>query len=214
MKLEFTKEQHAEFIKNHFQVITGHVLDENNELYYILPTKEEYTKDDHMIAKIQAEKFGFKVNNSYLVEDYTPENKTFCANYERDNYPEKPNSSTDNISTTIYNFPKIDGKYLYVIGIDPFEESEQDEIIKKVRQKLLDRSIVGYRKYKTTIWDNTDENYMLHLQDELLDGANYCEQMMRLGRFSAKVAEILESEHNNMSAGELIRKEYTNLFKK
>ena len=55
---------------------------------------------------------------------------------------------------------------------------------------------------------------MLHLQDELLDGANYCEQMMRLGIFSAKVAEILESEHNNMSAGELIRKEYTNLFKK
>ena len=32
MKLEFTKEQHAEFIKNHFQVVTGYVLDENNEL--------------------------------------------------------------------------------------------------------------------------------------------------------------------------------------
>ena len=30
MKLNFTKEEHELFIKNHFQVVTGHVLDEEN----------------------------------------------------------------------------------------------------------------------------------------------------------------------------------------
>jgi hypothetical protein len=128
MKLEFTKEQHLEFINNHFQVLTAHTVNENSEIYYILPSKEEYTKDDQLIARIQAEKFGFKVKDSYLVEDYKPENKTFCANYERDN----------NLIT---------------------EDSESYD-------------------------------------------------------FSEKVVQILESEPNDMSAGELIRKEYKIFFNK
>ena len=32
MKLSFTKEEHEEFIKNHFQIKTAHVIDEENEI--------------------------------------------------------------------------------------------------------------------------------------------------------------------------------------
>jgi hypothetical protein len=128
MKLEFTKEQHLEFITNHFQVLTAHTIDEDNEICIILPSKEEYTKDDQLIAKIQAEKFGFKVNDSYVIEEYNPYNKTFCANYERDN---------------------------------------------------------------NLIAEYSESDY-----------------------FSKKVVQILESEPNDMSAGELIRKEYTIFFNK
>jgi hypothetical protein len=84
MKLSFTKEEHEEFIKNHFQIKTAHVIDEENEMYYIIPVKEDYTKHDRVIAKTQAEKFGFVFGDGLMVLDYKPIKPT-CANYERDN---------------------------------------------------------------------------------------------------------------------------------
>lgn len=90
----------------------------------------------------------------------------------------------------------------------------QDKIVEQVRKKLLDRSQVGVKKYGTTIWDNTDENYMKHLQDELLDGANYCEQMMRLGQFAAVVSAFIESEPNDQELGTKIRKFYKEIMEK
>ena len=86
-----------------------------------------------------------------------------------------------------------------------------DKIVQQVSQKLHDRSQVGIKKYGTTIWDNTDENYMKHLQDELLDGANYCEQMMRLGEFAKTVSFLVENEPNNMTLGIQIRAAYNKL---
>lgn len=90
----------------------------------------------------------------------------------------------------------------------------QDKIVEQVRAKLLDRSQVGIKKYGTTIWDNTDENYMKHLQDELLDGANYCEQMMRLGEFAKVVATLVEGEPNDMMLGARIRAAYRGIKEK
>lgn len=92
-----------------------------------------------------------------------------------------------------------------------YERDNIDPIVESVRTKLLDRSKVGIKKYNTTIWDNTDENYIKHLQDELLDGANYCEQKLRLGQFTAKVSEILDKEDNYYTIGEKISKEYNKL---
>lgn len=88
-----------------------------------------------------------------------------------------------------------------------------DKIVEQVREKLLERSQVGVKKYGATIWDNTDENYMKHLQDELLDGANYCEQLMRLGEFSKIVSALVEAEPNDQRLGEAIRFHYNQLIK-
>ncbi len=88
----------------------------------------------------------------------------------------------------------------------------QDNIVEEVREKLLKRSNIGMQKYNTSIFDNTDENYMQHLQDELLDGANYCQQMMRLGKFAARISEIIEATPNDYQCGELVRKEYYKLL--
>jgi len=87
-----------------------------------------------------------------------------------------------------------------------------DQIVENVRQKLLDRSSVGIKKYGTTIWDNNDENYLKHLQDELLDGANYCEQKMRLGAFTTDVITLIENESHDQTLGTEIRKIYNKLI--
>jgi hypothetical protein len=98
-----------------------------------------------------------------------------------------------------------------VLGFIRPQKEQMDKIVEQVRQKLLERSQVGIRKYGSTIWDNTDENYMKHLQDELLDGANYCEQMIRLGEFAKLSAALIESEPNDQELGRAIRFYYNEL---
>jgi len=88
-----------------------------------------------------------------------------------------------------------------------------DKIVERVREKLLKRSEVGIKKYGDTIWENTDENYMKHLQEELLDGANYCEQVMRLGDFTTKVVKTIEAEPNDVILGAVVRALYQQLKK-
>lgn len=130
---------------------------------------------------------------------FTPIKKKYgCANYERDNIEifEPP------ITSSPLKF--------YIVGIDSITE-KIDPIVEQVKEKLTSRSQIGIKKYNTTIFDNTDENYMQHLQDELLDGANYCQQMMRLGKFSMDVSKILDIETNYYTIGELVSKEYKKL---
>jgi hypothetical protein len=55
---------------------------------------------------------------------------------------------------------------------------------------------------------------MKHLQDELLDGANYCEQMMRLGEFAKVIATLVEGEPNDMMLGARIRAAYRGIKEK
>lgn len=83
-----------------------------------------------------------------------------------------------------------------------------DPIVENVRTKLLDRSTLGLKKYNTTIWDNNSDNYLKHLQEELLDGANYCEKMMIMGLFSKDVVEIIEHTPNDSDLGKKIRDRY------
>lgn len=87
-----------------------------------------------------------------------------------------------------------------------------DQIVLGVINKLQTRSAIGLRKYGTSIWRNTDENYFKHLQDELLDGANYCEQMLRLGEFSTQVVTLIENEPNDQELGKKIREAYNKLL--
>ena len=61
----------------------------------------------------------------------------------------------------------------YVHGRDPVVES--------VKSKLTERSIVGMEKYGTDLTrrDVDTQGWLNHLQQELLDAANYCECLIR-----------------------------------
>jgi len=236
MKLSFTKNEHEEFIKNHFQIKTAHVIDEENEMYYIIPVKEDYTKHDRVIAKTQAEKFGFVFGDGLMVLDYKPIKPT-CANYERDNvesiikdeYGQNPLLSemeqniADYIAKKDWRLELLEKQTrdIFMMNADTVIDSKaglflkkqpcKDAIVESVRQKLLDRSNVGLKKYNSSIFDNIDENYIKHLQEELLDGANYCEQVLRLGEFTKVIIEILQADQNEMSVGNKIIREYNKL---
>lgn len=224
MKLSFTKEEHEEFIKNHFQIKTAHVIDEENEMYYILPVKEDYTKHDRVIAKTQAEKFGFVFGDGLMVLDYKPIKPT-CANYERDNVlmSEMEQNIADYL-TTVFPYEKqeniINGllkHYDYVEVYPVFQRlsykgknriinSEcQDPVVESVRQKLLDRSNVGIKKYNTTLETNNTDNYLKHAQEEAMDLSNYLEKLMQQ---KEDITQIVAKYPNNMELGSEIRKIY------
>jgi len=43
---------------------------------------------------------------------------------------------------------------------------------------------VGMSKYNTTLKSNNTDNFLLHLQEELLDAANYIEKLLQDGKKS------------------------------
>jgi len=54
----------------------------------------------------------------------------------------------------------------------------RDKVVERVREKLLNRSQIGIKKYNKTLDNNLGENYLNHLQEELLDAINYIETFM------------------------------------
>lgn len=58
----------------------------------------------------------------------------------------------------------------------------QDSIIKKVIDKLTSRSQVGIKKYGTTLDrdDLSTKEWLIHLQEELMDACGYIEKLISL----------------------------------
>ena len=87
-----------------------------------------------------------------------------------------------------------------------------DKNVESVRQKLLDRSVVGFAKYNCTT-ERTDiglDGWLNHLQQELMDAAIYCQAAMNnqsdiatleqeIKQVRARLARV-ESEHADMLA--------------
>lgn len=55
---------------------------------------------------------------------------------------------------------------------------KQDPIVQKVIDKYIQRSQVGIKKYGTTLEENNNDNYLLHLQHELMDASLYIEKLL------------------------------------
>ena len=55
----------------------------------------------------------------------------------------------------------------------------EDPIIEKVCDQLVSRSDVGYKKYGVTLDEDVPDlqKWLQHLQEELLDAANYVEKL-------------------------------------
>lgn len=54
-----------------------------------------------------------------------------------------------------------------------------DKIVLSVIKKLNDRSEVGIKKYGTSLEDNHTDDMLVHLQEELMDAANYIEKLIQ-----------------------------------
>ena len=61
---------------------------------------------------------------------------------------------------------------------DHFEMQKKDAIVESVVAKYLRRSKVGIDKYGTTLEENNTDNFLLHLQEELMDASLYIEKLM------------------------------------
>jgi len=56
-------------------------------------------------------------------------------------------------------------------------EMKRDRIVESVVEKFRSRSEVGIRKYGTTLADNNTDDFLIHLQEELMDAILYIEKL-------------------------------------
>lgn len=80
-----------------------------------------------------------------------------------------------------------------------------DRIVNNVLQKYRTRSTVGQLKYHTTLEENNKDNYLNHLQEELMDATLYIEKLIQSDRY---INELVRNVSNDAHLGELIRRKY------
>jgi hypothetical protein len=59
-------------------------------------------------------------------------------------------------------------------------EIKEDTIVSSVMFQLAQRSMVGQKKYGTTLDDNESDDFLEHLKQELLDAVLYIEKLKRM----------------------------------
>jgi hypothetical protein len=78
----------------------------------------------------------------------------------------------------------------------------RDKIVEFVIDKYLERSQVGITKYGTTIENNNKDNYLKHLQEELMDATLYLEKLITLNK---EITELVRNNSDDADLGKLIR---------
>jgi len=53
-----------------------------------------------------------------------------------------------------------------------------DKIVEQLIDKYRQRSELGIKKYGTTLADNNTDNFLIHLQQELMDASLYIEKLL------------------------------------
>lgn len=79
----------------------------------------------------------------------------------------------------------------------------RDEIVEKVVDKFLERSQVGITKYGTTLENNNKDNYLVHLQEELMDATLYIQKLLDQEQ---EITMLVKKHPNDCELGMLIRK--------
>jgi len=82
----------------------------------------------------------------------------------------------------------------------------KDPIIEKVVNKIIERSEVGIKKYNTTLHDNNRDNFLNHLQMELMDAVNYIEKLQSQNDFLDLQNEVIQwaEDKGILSSGTII----------
>jgi hypothetical protein len=78
----------------------------------------------------------------------------------------------------------------------------RDKIVENVVNKYLERSQVGITKYGTTLENNNKDNYLKHLQEELMDATLYLEKIMYLNQ---EITNLVRDHSNDAELGMKIR---------
>ena len=56
----------------------------------------------------------------------------------------------------------------------------KDKIVEQVLEKFSTRSEIGIKKYGTTLQDNDTDDFLNHLQEELMDAVLYIQKLKQL----------------------------------
>ena len=59
-----------------------------------------------------------------------------------------------------------------------FEMEKKDAIVESLINKYQQRSKLGISKYGTTLQENNTDDFLLHLQEELMDASLYIEKLI------------------------------------
>lgn len=79
----------------------------------------------------------------------------------------------------------------------------KDVIVEQVVDKFQRRSELGIMKYGTTLAQNNKDNYLIHLQQELMDATLYIEKLLSLEK---EITSLVKAYGNNDALGEQVRK--------
>jgi len=94
---------------------------------------------------------------------------------------------------------------IYNNDIDPNVEmwqKESDQVVLSVIDKYNKRSEVGIAKYGTTLETNNKDNFLNHLQEELMDATLYIEKLMTLEK---EITNLVRNHPNDAELGWKIR---------
>jgi hypothetical protein len=72
-----------------------------------------------------------------------------------------------------------------------------------VVQRYQSRSDVGVRKYGTTLEGNNKDNYLRHIQEEMMDATLYIEKLITQ---KEEITNLVKSIPNDIELGTAIRK--------
>jgi hypothetical protein len=77
-----------------------------------------------------------------------------------------------------------------------------DQIVLEVIEKYAQRSEIGINKYGTTLEQNNHDNYLKHLQEELMDATLYLQKLMSLDK---EITKLVKDHANDAELGYKIR---------
>lgn len=77
-----------------------------------------------------------------------------------------------------------------------------DQIVLEVIEKYAKRSGIGQAKYGTTLEANNKDNYLKHLQEELMDATLYLQKLMDQNK---EITRLVRDHSNDAELGHKIR---------
>jgi len=105
-----------------------------------------------------------EINREKLYEKYIA-----WVNQVADDIPEKTHFDVDEIINAISRILESDTDII---------QEFPDKIVREVVAKYKQRSDTGINKYNTTLEENNTDNFLLHLQQELMDSTLYIEKLL------------------------------------
>ena len=72
-----------------------------------------------------------------------------------------------------------------------FEMEKKDAIVESLINKYQQRSKLGIGKYGTTLEENNTDNFLIHLQEELMDASLYIEKLLSKIRNNEEIGGYL-----------------------